>query len=232
MLTPTPFPLGMIIMGNSQVAFDAVCCNIIGVDPSDGRSHPARRRARLRLDRHLAGQDHRRRHARRGEGAREGLQGRPDPRREVLRGHAHHRVRRPAAGVRGRRLLLGRLPRRDRGGDRDPPRVRQGDRPARCRACTSCSARTTAASTRSPARRSCSSATAPTWKGKIHGKPVAIENLYKDRATLDPHTATSQDIFAKLASAKSKLTGDVDPARGLPGLGRRAGARAGLDRRA
>ncbi|HEY4242649.1 MAG TPA: DUF362 domain-containing protein, partial [Kofleriaceae bacterium] len=33
MLTPTPFPLGMIIMGNSQVAFDAVCCNIVGVDP-------------------------------------------------------------------------------------------------------------------------------------------------------------------------------------------------------
>src|SRR5258706_12027123 len=32
MLTPTPFPLGMIIMGNSQVAFDAVCCAIIGVD--------------------------------------------------------------------------------------------------------------------------------------------------------------------------------------------------------
>jgi len=34
MLTPTPFPLGLIIMGNSQVAFDAVCCNIIGVDPN------------------------------------------------------------------------------------------------------------------------------------------------------------------------------------------------------
>ena len=33
MLTPTPFPLGLIIMGNSQVAFDAVCCSIIGVDP-------------------------------------------------------------------------------------------------------------------------------------------------------------------------------------------------------
>ena len=33
MLPPTPFPLGMIIMGNSQVAFDAVCCSIIGLDP-------------------------------------------------------------------------------------------------------------------------------------------------------------------------------------------------------
>tara|TARA_R110002096_G_scaffold423452_2_gene630604 strand:+ start:7292 stop:8815 length:1524 start_codon:yes stop_codon:yes gene_type:complete len=33
MLTPTPRDLGLIIMGNSQVAFDSVCCNIIGVDP-------------------------------------------------------------------------------------------------------------------------------------------------------------------------------------------------------
>ena len=33
MLTPIPFDLGLIIMGNSQVAFDAVCCAIIGVDP-------------------------------------------------------------------------------------------------------------------------------------------------------------------------------------------------------
>lgn len=33
MLTPVPFDLGLIIMGNSQVAFDAVCCAIIGLDP-------------------------------------------------------------------------------------------------------------------------------------------------------------------------------------------------------
>ena len=34
MLTPIPFPLQMIIMGNNQVAIDAVCCHIIGVDPA------------------------------------------------------------------------------------------------------------------------------------------------------------------------------------------------------
>jgi uncharacterized protein (DUF362 family) len=33
MLTPNPVDLGLIIMGNSQVAFDAVCCSIINVDP-------------------------------------------------------------------------------------------------------------------------------------------------------------------------------------------------------
>jgi uncharacterized protein (DUF362 family) len=34
MLTPIPFDLGLVIIGNSQVAFDAVCCRIIGVDPA------------------------------------------------------------------------------------------------------------------------------------------------------------------------------------------------------
>src|SRR5262249_32603245 len=33
MLTPIPRDLGLVIMGNSQVAFDAVCCRMIGVDP-------------------------------------------------------------------------------------------------------------------------------------------------------------------------------------------------------
>ena len=33
MLTPIPFDMGMVIMGNNQVAFDAVCCHIIGLDP-------------------------------------------------------------------------------------------------------------------------------------------------------------------------------------------------------
>ena len=33
MLTPVPFDLGLVIMGNNQVAFDAVCCHIIGQDP-------------------------------------------------------------------------------------------------------------------------------------------------------------------------------------------------------
>ncbi len=35
MLTPKPFPLKLVIMGNNQVAFDAVCCAIIGVRARD-----------------------------------------------------------------------------------------------------------------------------------------------------------------------------------------------------
>src|SRR5262249_61843399 len=33
MLTPKPFDLKLIVMGNNQVAFDAVCSAIIGLDP-------------------------------------------------------------------------------------------------------------------------------------------------------------------------------------------------------
>ncbi len=33
MLTPIPFSMGLVIMGDNQVAIDAVCCRIIGLDP-------------------------------------------------------------------------------------------------------------------------------------------------------------------------------------------------------
>ncbi len=33
MLTPVPFDMGLVIMGDNQVALDAVCCRIIGLDP-------------------------------------------------------------------------------------------------------------------------------------------------------------------------------------------------------
>jgi len=34
MLTPEPFPMNLIIMGENQVAFDSICSRIIGIDPS------------------------------------------------------------------------------------------------------------------------------------------------------------------------------------------------------
>ncbi len=33
MLTPIPFDLKLVVLGNNQVAFDAVCCRIVGLDP-------------------------------------------------------------------------------------------------------------------------------------------------------------------------------------------------------
>ena len=33
MLTPLPYDMKLIIMGSNQVAFDAICCQIIGIRP-------------------------------------------------------------------------------------------------------------------------------------------------------------------------------------------------------
>ncbi len=35
MLTPMPFDMKLVLMGDNQLAFDAVCCRIIGLDPLD-----------------------------------------------------------------------------------------------------------------------------------------------------------------------------------------------------
>ncbi|HIA04306.1 MAG TPA: DUF362 domain-containing protein [Myxococcales bacterium] len=35
MLTPVPFDMKLVILGNNQAAFDAVCCQIIGVNPAE-----------------------------------------------------------------------------------------------------------------------------------------------------------------------------------------------------
>ena len=220
----------LIIMGNNQVAFDAVCCAIIGVDPRDGRPHPPRGRARLRHDRTCRKiAITRRRHARGGEGAREGLRGRPHPRREVLRGHAHHRVRGAAAGGRAHRLLLGRLPGRHRGGHRDPPPRTTRSATRRCRACTSSSAPTTGPIDAKPGEKVVFIGDCAKWKGKIGDELVQIESLYKDRSTKDPHKAEArrhlrQDRQASPRSSQAQRKAHVRPPRGLPGERRRAGA--------
>jgi uncharacterized protein (DUF362 family) len=35
MLTPIPYSMGMLVLGNNQVAVDAVCCRIVGLDPRE-----------------------------------------------------------------------------------------------------------------------------------------------------------------------------------------------------
>ncbi len=42
MLTPIPFDLKLVAMGDNQVAFDAVCCHIIGARPAERRAHSPR----------------------------------------------------------------------------------------------------------------------------------------------------------------------------------------------
>ncbi|HZO13803.1 MAG TPA: DUF362 domain-containing protein [Polyangiaceae bacterium] len=44
-----------------------------------------------------------------------------------------------------------------------------------------------------------------TWKGEIDGKLISIENLYRDRSTRDPHSAKHDDIYKKMVSVSAKL---------------------------
>ena len=38
------------------------------------------------------------------------------------------------------------------------------------------------------------------WKGELHGKLVEVQSLYKDRSTLDPRKAKHDDVFGKMVS--------------------------------
>jgi uncharacterized protein (DUF362 family) len=44
-----------------------------------------------------------------------------------------------------------------------------------------------------------------TWEGDISGKLVQIRSTYKDRSTKDPHHAKHDDVFAKLAAVTARL---------------------------
>ncbi len=57
-----------------------------------------------------------------------------------------------------------------------------------------------------------------TWKGELQGKPVHIKSLYKDRSTKDPHHPKTDDIYKKTLSVMVELARKrKDPTLRLPG---------------
>jgi len=44
-----------------------------------------------------------------------------------------------------------------------------------------------------------------TWKGELHGKLVSIESLYRDRTLKDPYKAKHDDIYAKMFTVSARL---------------------------
>lgn len=59
------------------------------------------------------------------------------------------------------------------------------------------------------------------FDGEVAGKPVVIENLYKDRSTKDPHHAKHDDIYVKMLSvsrevSRARKTGEPIRLRGCP----------------
>src|SRR5262245_3030047 len=215
MLTPTPFDLGLIIMGNSQVAFDAVCCQIIGVDPAtvdhirlaSEHGFGSTDIARVKITGDVTLDEARAR----AKGFKVGLV-RVE---KYFEGTSITAYAGPPPTPEAGDYCWGGCPGAieeaieilrvfDKETDKKMPRLHvvfgayQGGIDAR------------------PGERVVFIGDCAAWKGTLHGRPVAIENLYKDRSTLDPHTITGQDIFAKLSSAKSKLAGDVVRLEGCP----------------
>jgi uncharacterized protein (DUF362 family) len=215
MLTPTPFDLGLVILGNSQVAFDAVCSRIIGVDPRSvdhirlaedyGFGTTDLAKIQISGDVTLAQAQARAAGFKVGlirvekyfEGTNISAYAGPPPDAE----HSEY-CWGGCPGAMEEAIEVLRV--YDSKTDEKLPHMHvvfgnyQGPIPAK-------------ADERVVFIGDCAQ-----WEGTLHDKPVQIKSLYRDRATLDPHHPTSEDIFAKLASARAKTRGDVIRLQGCP----------------
>ncbi|MEO7329072.1 MAG: DUF362 domain-containing protein [Minicystis sp.] len=204
MLTPIPFDLGLVIMGNCQVAFDAVCCAIIGVDP--------------------ATVDHLRFAAERGFGSLDISQ--VEISGDVTLAQAQAKAKGFKVGlIRVEKYFEGTnitayagappemektdycwggcpgaieesieiLRLYDKECDTKMPRMHvvfgayEGPIDAK------------------PGEKVIFIGDCATWKGQINDKLVSIESLYKDRSQKDPYLAKHDDIFAKMVTVTAKL---------------------------
>lgn len=205
MLTPKPFPLGLVIMGNSQVAIDAVCCQIIGVQPrsvehirlAEEHGFGSTDLSQIRILGDVSLEQARQRAAgfevglirieKYFEGTRITAYAGPPPepeRTDYCWGGC------PGAMQEAIEVL--RL--YDQQCDAKLPRMHiifgayDGPIPAK------------------PGEKVVFIGDCATWKGKLGEQLVEVKSLYKDRGTRDPHHAKHDDIFSKMASVTSKLT--------------------------
>jgi uncharacterized protein (DUF362 family) len=204
MLTPRPFPLNLVIMGNNQVAFDAVCCAIIGVRARDVEH------IRLAEDRGFGTTDLRNialtgdvtleEARRRATGFQAGLvrveryfegssitaYAGPPPESEKT-GYCWGGC--PGAIEEAIEIL--RL--YDQACDRVMPRLHvvfgayQGPIDAK------------------PGEKVVFIGDCAEWRGRLGERDVRIESTYRPRTTKDPHTAKHQDVYAKMWSVSRTL---------------------------
>jgi len=212
MLTPTPFDLGLIIMGNSQVAFDAVCCRIIGVEPRTvdhiriaedygfGTTDPAK--VAITGDVTLAEAQARAKGFKVGlirvekyfEGTHITAYAGPPPEPE----HSDY-CWGGCPGAIEEAIEILRL--YDERTDEKMPRLHVvfGKHTGPIKA--------------GPGEKVVFIGDCAEWEGTIHDKPVQIRNLYKARDTMDPHHARGVDIFAKLGTTRKKMAAADDVIR-------------------
>jgi uncharacterized protein (DUF362 family) len=205
MLTPKPFDMKLIVMGNNQVAFDAVCCAIIGVDPRDvGHIRLASERGfgtmdlskiRITGDVTLEQAKVRARGFEVGlvrvekyfEGSNITAYAGPPPEAE--------RTDYCWGGCPGAiQEAIEILRKYDAECDKRMPRMHvvfgayEGPIDAK------------------PCEKVIFIGDCATWRGTLAGKLVSIESLYKDRSTKDPHSAVAEDIYVKMRRVNKKLS--------------------------
>ena len=204
MLTPVPFDLGLVLMGDNQPAFDAVCCAIIGVDPH-GVEHirTAHERGLGPIDLGdiaISGDVSLEEARRRARGFKVGLvrveewfegtnvtcyagppteDGVPDYcwggcPGTLLEAYSVLRNFDPETDARMPRLHI------VFGDYRGEIPARRGEKVVFVGGCA-------------------------TWRGRIGGRDVAVERLPVARALTDPHHARHQDIYAKMAAVTYRL---------------------------
>lgn len=204
MLTPIPRRMNLIILGNNQCAFDSVCCRIIGVNPFDVphiRIPHERGFGPLALsDIELSGDVTLEQAQERAKGFKVGLirvekyfegtnitaYAGPPPKSENLDycwGGC------PGAIEEAIEMLR----QYDAECDTKMPRLHvvfgnyQGDIDAK------------------PGERVVFIGDCAQWRGTIGGDLVEIDNLYKHRSTLDPHTIEGEDILDKVLKTRKVL---------------------------
>ncbi len=205
MLTPTPFPLGLVIMGNNQLAFDAICSLIIGVDPASvGHLNLIHERGFGPIDPasiELSGDVSLEEAQKKAEGFEVGLirvekyfensnicaYAGPPPEREVSDycwGGCPGSVEEAIEILRiYDEQVDKKMPRTHIvfGAYDGPIDVREGEKVLFIGDCT-------------------------TWKGNLNGEAVEIKSLYENRDTKDPHCARHSDIYKKIGSVIYKFS--------------------------
>jgi uncharacterized protein (DUF362 family) len=198
MLTPVPFDLGLVIMGNNPVAVDATCCRILGLDPREiGHIHAAHQKGFGPLDADAINLD-------------------GDVTLEQAQGHA-----------RGFRVGLIRVEKYFKGthitAHAGPPPekvpgdycwggcpgaleeaieiVRQLDEHAdeKMKPLTVVFGGYQGPVETRPGEKVVFIGDCARWTGTLDGKPVTIESCYRDRSQIDPHRARADGLFAKMA---------------------------------
>ncbi|MEZ4472927.1 MAG: DUF362 domain-containing protein [bacterium] len=203
MLTPVPFDMKLVLMGDNQVAFDAVCCHLIGLDPlSVDHIRMAWERGfgpvdlaeidvvgDVSLD---AGRD-------RCKSFRTGLIRVEDYFRETnIRAYAgpppdgdQDYCWGGCPGALEEAIEILRV--YDQTTDDKMPPVHlvlgayEGDIPAE------------------PGEKVVFIGDCASFQGDIHGKPVTIESVYRDRSEIKPTEAKHADIFAKMVTTTAKM---------------------------